>query len=75
MKISTEVKNLSIKLSPIKQKKLEISEELSLVSTNKPNIFIYLFNKEIRKEYKKSVHSILNNIIIFPKLTIKCQKS
>lgn len=57
--IQAEVERISTELQLLNQGKQECFRELSFVKQNKPNFFIYLFNRKIRNEYKKSVHSIL----------------
>jgi superfamily I DNA and/or RNA helicase len=54
-----ESKNLQLLLEKIKNEKKELLAELVIIKENKPNIFVYWFNRPIRNEYKKSIKSIL----------------
>ncbi len=49
------------KIEELNQSKKDYLNEFSILKSNRPNIFIYLFNFKIRKEYKKSLNNLFKN--------------
>ncbi|RXQ89489.1 ATP-binding protein [Ancylomarina salipaludis] len=57
---SGELKKEQNTVDRLKQSKNEALNELTIIQSNKPNFFVYWFNKRIRKEYQSSLQTILN---------------